>query len=276
MDRIGIIGFGNMGQAIAGQLKGKYPLKVFDRDKEKTRNLSGIGTARDCAELTLESEVILLAVKPQDFDHLLREIKNFVKEKLIISVAAGVGTAHIEKYLGNVRLIRVMPNLGAKIGESVTCLCQGAFATEADLEFSRQLFYNLGVVRQVPESLMHAATAICGSGPAYVFDFIESNSIDQDNIPQHAKEDMVKRLEQAAETIGFGHEDAVFLSFHTVNASINLLKKTKLPAGELKKQVTSKGGTTEKALEALRKGGSWEEAAVAALKRAEELSRHTK
>ena len=59
MDRIGIIGFGNMGQAIAGQLKGKYPLKVFDRDKEKTRNLSGIGTARDCAELTLESEVIL-------------------------------------------------------------------------------------------------------------------------------------------------------------------------------------------------------------------------
>ncbi|MDP2941603.1 MAG: pyrroline-5-carboxylate reductase [Candidatus Omnitrophota bacterium] len=273
MERIGIIGYGNMGAAIAQAIKAKYRLLVFDKDKQKTANLNGIGVAATGADLVRQSEVILLAVKPQDFEHALREIKNCLKDQLIISIAAGISTKHIEKNLGNIRAIRVMPNLGAKIRESVTCLCAGVFATEEDLEFAQQLFYDLGVVHLIPEGLMNAATAICGSGPAYVFDFIEGNSLGQDNIPQHAKEDMVKRLEQAAEAVGFSHEDALFLSFNTVNSSISLLQKSKLPAGELKKQVASKGGTTEKALEVLAKGGSWEEAALAALKRAEELSK---
>ncbi len=272
MDKIGIIGYGNMGAAIAGAIKEKYRLMVFDKDKQKTANLSGIGVAATAVDLAQQSEVILLAVKPQDFEHVLREIKNCLKDQLVISIAAGVSTKHIEKYLGNIRVIRLMPNLGAKIRESVTCLCSGAFATEEDLEFAQQLFYDLGVVHLIPEVLMNAATAICGSGPAYVFDFVATNSFEQNYIPQHTKEDMVKRLQQAAEAVGFSHEDALFLSFNTVNSSISLLQKSKLPAGELKKQVASKGGTTEKALEALAKGGSWEEAALAALKRAEELS----
>ncbi len=175
--------------------------------------------------------------------------------------------------MGNARVIRVMPNIGVKIGESVTCLCQGTFVTSGDLAFAEEIFYYMGITKAIEEKMMNAATAICGSGPAYIFDFIETNSLDPDNMPEHARHDMMKRLEKAARGVGFSAEDAAFLAANTVNTSISLMHKTKMLAAELKKQVASKGGTTEKALEVLRKGGSWEEAAKAALERAEELSK---
>jgi pyrroline-5-carboxylate reductase len=262
-----------MGSAIAEGLKTKYRLLVFDKDKAKTQILSGIQVTLGIKDLADKTEVMILAVKPQDYAHLLKEIKGLAKGKLIISIAAGMSTQYIEKNLGDIRLIRAMPNLAVKIGESVTCLARGAFASEEDLEFAQQLFYYLGVSRQIPEELMNAATAICGSGPAYIFDFVETNSLDVNNIPPHTKIDFIKRLEQAAESLGFSHEDATFLAFNTVNSSLNLLKKTKFLPAELKKQVASKGGTTQKALEVLAKGGSWEEAALAACRRSEELSK---
>lgn len=268
---IGIIGYGNMGAAIAAMLKSKYRVIVFDKDSTKTKGVSDIQAAAGITDLAKDSKVIILAVKPQDFDHLLREMKNSFAGKLLISIAAGVSTRHIEAALKGARVIRAMPNLGVRIAESVTCFCRGANASGDDLDFARQLFYYLGVARQIPESLMNAATAICGSAPAYCFNFIAGNNFDPQNIPQHAQQDMCKRLERAAEAVGFACEEAVFLSMNTVNSSINLLKKTKISAAELIRQVTSKGGTTEKALEVINKGGSWEEAALAALKRAEEL-----
>jgi len=120
---------------------------------------------------------------------------------------------------------------------------------------------------------MNAATAISGSGPGYVFYFIENNALDPKNIPEHSRHDMMRRLEKAAEALGFESEDASFLAANTVNASISLLKETGFKPEELRLQVSSKGGTTEAGLEVLRKGGSWEEAALFALKRAEELSK---
>lgn len=270
---IGIIGFGNMGSAIAEQLKSKYQICVFDKDKNKTKNILDLQVVKDNADLVNRVDTVILAVKPQDVDGVLKEIKSNVKDKLIISIAAGISTEYIEKRLGQVRIIRAMPNIGIKIGESVTCLCRGVFVTESDLDFAKELFYYLGIDKEIEEKLMNAATAISGSGPAYIFDFIESNLIDPNNIAQHLKQDIIKRLAQAAESIGFNHEDAIFLAVNTTNTSINLIKKTKISPAELKKQVTSKGGTTEAALEALHKGGSWEEVAKAALKRAEELSR---
>ena len=268
---IGIIGCGNMGAAIAAALKDKFPLIVFDKDLGQTKGFLDIRVACSVSVLAQQSETFILAVKPQDFDHLLREIKNYFAGKLLISIAAGVSTRHIEAALKGARVIRAMPNLSVRIGESVTCFCRGANASDEDLDFAQQLFYYLGVERQIPESLMNAATAICGSGPAYCFDFIAGNNFGPQDIPQHAQQDMCKRLERAAEEVGFGRDEAVFLAINTVNSSINLLKKTKLSAGELIRQVASKGGTTEKALEVLKNGGSWEEAALAALKRAEEL-----
>ncbi|MDD5505731.1 MAG: pyrroline-5-carboxylate reductase [Candidatus Omnitrophica bacterium] len=276
LKKIGIIGFGNMGSVIARRLsaqKDEYEVFVFDKEKSKLANLSGIKAAKDARDLAAQAEVIVLAVKPQDFNHVLKEVKGSTGNKLIVSIAAGISTSRIEKLLGQVRVIRVMPNIGAKVGESVTCLCKGALATDDDLELAQELFYYLGAVRTIDESMMNGATAISGSGPAYVFYFIENSTLDPENIPEHARHDMMRRLEKAAEGLGFSTEDAAFLAANTTNAAISLLRKTKLPAPELRKQVTSKGGTTEAALEILTRGGSWEEAAQAALKRAQDLAR---
>jgi len=276
LKKIGIIGFGTMGSIIAQKLASQeveFEVFVFDKDKGKTENALGLKVADNIGDLALAVETIILAVKPQDFDHVLKELKNKVSKKLIISIAAGIPTRHIEKILNDVHTVRVMPNIGAKIEESVSCLSKGAFATDEDLEFTQELFYYLGVTRIIDESLMNAATAISGSGPAYIFDFIENNNIDYKNMPEHAWHDMMRRLEKAAENLGFAKEDAAFLAANTTNTSISLLKKTKLPPQELRKQVTSKGGTTEAALVILHKGGSWDEAAQAALRRAEELTK---
>jgi pyrroline-5-carboxylate reductase len=273
--KIGIIGYGNMGSAIAQNLASQineFSVTVFDKDKSKLTKYAGINLAKDIKELLSKSDIIVLAVKPQDFDHALREVKSLAAGKLIISIAAGISTKHIEKAIPGARVIRVMPNIGAKISESVTCLCKGAFSTDEDLELAQELFSFLGSVRLIDEDMMNAATAISGSGPAYVFYFLENSELDPENLPEHARRDMMRRLEKAAEELGFSNEDAAFLAANTVNSSINLLHKTKISAQELRKQVTSKGGTTEAALEILFKGGSWDEAAQAAQKRAKELS----
>lgn len=271
--KIGIIGFGNMGSAIAGQLKSRYDIHIFDKDTNRTAGISGVNIAGNVRNLVDSVEVLILAVKPQDFDSVLGQIKGLTKDKLIISIAAGISTAYIEKALGRVRVIRAMPNIGVKIGESVTCLTLCSFATESDLAFAQELFYYMGTTKAIEERMMNAATAISGSGPGYIFDFLWSNSIDVNNISQETRHDLALRLEKAAEGLGFNHEDAVFLAVNTVNSSINLAKKTKVVPAELRKQVASKGGTTEAGLLALNKTGSWEDAARAALRRAEELSK---
>jgi len=274
-NKVGVIGLGTMGSVIAKRLaeeNGEYKVFAFDKDKKKGDVSIFPFLAKDIPSLARAVDTVILAVKPQDIGHLLRDLKGRVNDKLIISIAAGISTKYIEKSLGNIRAIRSMPNICAKIGESVTCLCKGSFATESDLDSAREIFYYLGTARNIDEGLMDAATAISGSGPGYIYYFIENNSLDPDNIPEHSRHDMMRRLEKAAEALGFENEDAAFLAANTVNASINLLKATGLAPQELRAQVTSKGGTTEAGLEVLRKGGSWEEAAKMALKRAQELA----
>jgi pyrroline-5-carboxylate reductase len=267
-----------MGSIIAQKLsqrKDEYAVIVFDKDKVKLNNLNGVKIAENVQELLERVDTVVLAIKPQDFDHLLKEIKKFVNGKLIISIAAGISAGHIERILGNVRVIRVMPNIAARIEESVTCLCGGSFAKGEDIDIAQEIFYFLGTTRVIEEKMMNAATAISGSGPAYVFYFLENSIFEPENIPEHARHDMMRRLEKAAQDLGFDLETAAFLAANTVNASISLLHKTKMPAQELRAQVTSKGGTTEAAINILSKGGSWEEAAQAALKRADELAKRS-
>ena len=278
LHKIGIIGFGNMGSIIAHKLAAQtneYEVRVFEKDKSKTVSVKGIIFSDDILNLILRVDTVILAIKPQDFDRLLKELKGRILDKLIISIAAGISTQHIEKFLGNVRVIRVMPNIAARIAESVTCICKGNFASDDDLESAKEIFNYLGTVRSINEEMMNAATAISGSGPGYIFNFIENSELDAYNIPEHARHDMMRRLEKAAEGVGFDTEDAAFLAANTVNASISLLKSAKLTPEELRLQVTSKGGTTEAGLGVLRKGGSWEEAAKSALKRAQELSKRS-
>ncbi len=275
MDRntIGVIGCGNMGSSIIEQIKAFYSIYVFDKDKAKLKNLSQVHTANTNRELAGLVDVILLAVKPQDFDYVLDDIKDDSKEKLMISIAAGIDTAYIERKLNAARVIRAMPNIGVKIGESVTSLCKGSLTSDKDLEYAKNLFEHFGNTKVIAENMINAATAISGSGPAYIFYTYEEDLKKPDKISDKTKNEIVERLKSAAMAVGFKSDMAIFFAVSTTNCSIDLVKKTKIAPSDLRIQVTSKGGTTEAALEILKNGLSWDDAARAALNRANELSK---
>lgn len=274
MDRtIGIIGFGNMGSAIAEQLKSKCEIWTFDKDVNKTKDLKGINVAESNKDLINRVNTVILAVKPQYFENLLSEIKDNIKDKLVISIAAGITTGYIEKFLGQIKAIRVMPNIGAKIGQAESSLCKGRHANNNDLNFAKDLFNYIGKTWIMEERMIDAATAISGSGPAYIYYDMEIKKIDPLNVPENIKQEYIKRLEKAAESVGFDSQTAMALAVSTTGTSIQLTAVTGIPPAELRRQVTSKGGTTEAALEILTAGGSWEQAAEAAKKRAQELSK---
>jgi len=270
--KIGIIGCGNMGSAIGEQLTShQYEIWVFDKDATKTDNLLGVKIAKNNSDLVNNVDTVILAVKPQDFDNLLDEIKDCTKEKLIISIAAGITTNYIEKRFNNVRVVRVMPNMPARIGKGMSCLCKGKFITDEDLNFSKKLFEILGETLILNEDMMDAATAISGSGPGYFYDLGENKSMSE--IKKFANSNFIPDLTASAESIGFSSEQAKLLVNVTAAGSLALLQMGDASPSELKKQITSKGGTTEAALKVLHNGGSLKEAVRAARDRAKELSR---
>ncbi|MBU2541012.1 MAG: pyrroline-5-carboxylate reductase [Candidatus Omnitrophica bacterium] len=246
---IGIIGFGNMGSAIAEQLKDKYQIFVFDKDENKTRDLSSIYVSRDIDSLLARVDTVILAVKPQDFDALVSKIKDLLANKLVVSIAAGISTEYIQKELGKVRIIRSMPNLPAKIGRGMICICRGQYATGNDLKFARELFLNLGTILEVDESMMDSATAISGSGPGFLYAFLENREKSQ--WPDFLKEKFIPKLSESALKAGFRQEEAKILANHTACGSLALLEQTGLGPQDLRMQVTSKGGTTEAGLKKL-------------------------
>lgn len=274
-ETIGIIGFGNMGSAIAERIKeGPYSVTVFDKDNMKTSGLFHINAVDNLKNLISGSRVIILAVKPQDFGVVLLEMKKyFSADKLIITIAAGKSTADIEKALGSVRVIRVMPNIALKIGQAESALSKGKYAQDTDLGFARELFNRLGKTWVIAEEMINAATAIIGSGPAYIYYDMENNNISPENVTEELKEEYTGQLKKAAESLGFDSGIALEFALSTTVSSINLAKMTKISVDRLRAQVTSKRGTTEAAVGVLAKDGSWSDAAKAAVIRAEELAR---
>ncbi|MCM8771399.1 MAG: pyrroline-5-carboxylate reductase [Candidatus Omnitrophica bacterium] len=268
---LGIIGFGNMGQAIAERLRKKYKIFVFDKDKGKLKKIKGIRLAQDNIDLVNKSEIIILAVKPQDFEGVLNEIKDYVKRKLLISIAAGITTQYIEKRLGKVRIIRTMPNLAIKIGKGLVCLCRGRYAKKKDLDFTKKLFSNLGKTLVMKEDLLDAVTAISGSGPGFFYDLIEGRPLKEIN--NYLENVFVPTLALCAKAVGFNSQVSQTLAQSTARGSLAFLKKTRLSPAKLKKCVASAGGTTEAGLMVLHRGGSLIQAVRAALRRAGELSR---
>ena len=269
--KIGIIGFGNMGQAIAERIKAKYKVWVFDKDKNKTKNIRGINVADNSIDLVNKVPTIILAVKPQDFDVVLNEINSHLNDQLIISIAAGITTTYIEKILGNLRVIRAMPNMPAKIGKGITCLCKGKFTSEGDLQFTKKLFDNLGETLVLKEDMMDAATAISGSGPGFWCEFIENKP--EDEWESYSQNELIPQFSSAAESIGFTKKEAGLLAKATVMGSLVTVQSSGEKPLKFKWSIASKGGTTEAALEVLHRGGTLVEAVKAALRRAKELSR---
>lgn len=270
---IGIIGFGNMGSAIAERIKSKYKILVFDIDRAKTENIRGVKVAQDIISLIEAVDVVILAVKPQDFHNILDEIKGAVTGKLIISIAAGISTRYIEKYLGAARIVRVMPNLPVRIGKGMSCIAKGKFSKDKDLKLTEEIFNKVGKTLLIAERLMDAATAVSGSGPGFYFDFIDAKQDEHKRDRKDILEEFILLLGTAAKKVGFTSSDGEILANTTGMASEFMVVHTKASPSELKSQVASKGGTTEAGLEVLHKGGSLEDAVKAALRRARELSK---
>lgn len=273
MEKVGIIGCGNMGRAIAERIKDKYTVTVFDKDQSKLSGLENISVAHALVQLAAEAQIIILAVKPQDFDFVLKEIKPLLNGKLIITIAAGITTKFIQSYCQETTcVIRVMPNMPAQIGRGVSVIYRGQACTENNSNLTWQLahdiFSNLGSVLPVDkEEVINAATAISGSGPAFFCHYV----LQKNKKPQALRDEFVELLTQSAVNLGFDILEARVLSEGTVDGTIAILIEKNLTCDQLIKMVASKGGTTEAGLAALNSGSTLKEATEKAFKRAGEL-----
>ena len=264
--KIGIIGCGNMGEAIFSHLANvcekstKLMVSEYDaarRDYIQTKYK--IIVEIDNNVVVKYSDVIILAVKPQDFAGTLEKevCCGLSKDKLLISIAAGITTKYIEDIVGkDIPVVRAMPNMTARIGEGVTSISAGASAGAKEMKLAKEIFNTIGEVVEVEEKLVDAVTAVSGSGPAYFFYLIES-------------------LIEAAEKSGLDKISARKLVLKTALGSAKLLEALKEDPRELRKKVTSKGGTTEAAFKIFESKKFKDiviDAVNAARKRSEELS----
>jgi len=260
---IGIIGGGNMGAAIIGSIYKKYNVGVCEQDKKKSGNLKRkfkivVG---DLETIVNKSQVIILAVKPQNFEDVLSQVKKYIsKDKLVISIAAGITTKYIEKLLDvkkKIKVIRSMPNLPAQVNCGITAICKGRYATRNDLIAASDVFKNIGKTIILDEKYIDSVTAVSGSGPAYVFLFVEC-------------------MMKAAQSLGFKKDKARLLVMETLKGSLKLLEERNVEPKVLRSQVTSKGGTTQAAMDVFLKNGIdtvFEKAIKRAQKRAKELAK---
>jgi pyrroline-5-carboxylate reductase len=261
MTKIGIIGGGNMGAAILAGIRGSYKICVCECDQRRRRYLRQKFqiTVKDLKIVAGCCDAVILAVKPQDFDEVLCALKDSRKEdQLVISIAAGITCRYIEKRLGpGIRVVRTMPNLPAQVGQGMTAVCAGKSATRSDLQKACRIFNGIGQTVVVEEKWMDAVTAVSGSGPAYVFLFAEC-------------------MEKAARSLGLHTALARHLVVQTLKGSMCLLEQSGEDAEVLRRRVTSKGGTTQAALEVFERdkvAQIFQKALAAAAGRSRELSR---
>jgi len=267
MDNITItfIGGGNMGRAlIGGLIAGGTPaanIHVADPSEEQRQSLAdelGVGVHAYNAEAAKAADVIVVAVKPQVMDDVLASLSETIKaETLVISVAAGMPIERIKKGLGgHDRIVRAMPNTPALYQAGMTGLVAAEGVTDADRQRAGEVLEAAGEVAWVDkEALMDVVTAVSGSGPAYFFSLVE-------------------HLTAAGARAGLPEETAARLARQTAYGAGVMLSKSDIEASELRRRVTSPGGTTAAALESLA-GNQFErivdEAVQAAVKRGREL-----
>ncbi|HET8999289.1 MAG TPA: pyrroline-5-carboxylate reductase [bacterium] len=243
---VGMIGAGNMAEAL---LRGAFdatiltPAQILVTNKSNDERLARLGrawpvrTTRDKAHLVAESDVLVLAVKPHDMSTVLTEIAPHIGTRhLVVSVAAGISTETIERRLGEVPVIRAMPNTSTAVRASATAIAAGRHATAGHLAMAREFFEAVGWVGVVPESLLDVVTAVSGSGPAYVYALAEA-------------------LVESGERAGLPRDLAQVLVAQTVLGAGKMLTETGDGPGVLRGRVTSPGGTTMAGLEALEQGG---------------------
>jgi pyrroline-5-carboxylate reductase len=240
--KIGFIGCGRMGSALLEGALGANIVTapdvwIFDPYPGATEAAAekfGVTVAANNSEVTRECDMVLLACKPFHVVDILHEISDELpKNTVILSIAAGVTLAKMEASCPEgTRIIRVMPNTPSLIGDGASGMAAGTCASETDLSAARQLLESVGIVEILTETQLDAVTGLSGSGPAYVYTFIESLAA------QAVKE-------------GLSEDTALRLATKTVIGAGRMVETTGLAPATLRDQVTSPGGTALAGLAAL-------------------------
>jgi pyrroline-5-carboxylate reductase len=243
--KIAIIGGGKMGGILArGLISGKIisprSMTVTDIDPARLDDLRTslkVQVSADNKKAVKDADIIILAVKPQNFPQTLKEIRPVTtKTKIIISIAAGITTDFIEKALpGGTRVLRAMPNVNALAGEGAAAISAGKFAKKDDVLYALAILNAVGLAVEVDEKLMDAVTGLSGSGPAYCFVMIEA-------------------LADAGVQLGLPRDLAEKLAAQTMLGSARLCLESRQHPAQLKNMVTSPGGTTAAGLKVLEEG----------------------
>jgi pyrroline-5-carboxylate reductase len=263
--KLGIIGCGNMGEALlAGLLKknvfDKKNITVSEKQEQRLQSLknkySQIAFVRDNRSLVKNSSVIILAVKPQDMETLLKEISPFLTAShLIISIAAGIKISFIEKIVKKtLPTVRVMSNLPALVGEGMSVYSISKTVSREDEQIVEEIFGSVGKVLKLEEDKLDAVTALSGSGPAYI---------------SYMLEEMVK----AGCELGLTEEQSKIISLQTlVGTTTTFTTETYETFRTFREKITSPKGTTEAALKVLM-DAKWKEVFNQAIKKAEQRSK---
>jgi pyrroline-5-carboxylate reductase len=264
--KVAIVGGGKIGESLlAGLISSGWreprDVVVTGRREERVRELEeryGVHGTLSNAEAVSGASLVVVAVKPQDFDVLLGEIGGLLTpEQTVLSVAAAIPTAQIESRIAaGVPVVRAMPNAAALVHEGMAGVCAGAHAADEHLALAEEVLTHLGAVARVPERYMDAVTAVSGSGPAYFALLAEA-------------------MIEAGILLGLGRETSTQLVVQTMLGTARLLRDEKIHPVELREAVTSPGGTTIQAIRELEQAGvraAFLNAIQAAMERSRELA----
>src|SRR5919109_3366386 len=264
--RVAILGAGTIGESLLrGLLSGRWrepgEIVATVRDEEQARELEqrhGVRVTLSNEEAVAGAALVVIAVKPQDFDALLGEIGSLLSpEQTVLSVVAAIQTSALERQITpGVPVVRAMPNRPATVHEGIAGICAGAHAGEAHLRLAEEALGHLGTVVQIPERYMDAVTAVSGSGPAYFALLAEA-------------------MIEAGILLGLSREDTTELVVQTMLGTAKLLRDEKMHPVELRENVTSPGGTTIVAIRELERAGvraAFLNAIQAAMERGRELA----
>lgn len=266
MKKIGFIGAGNMATAIIkgliSQNNGKAAyINVFDISEDKCNEMRNNGVnICDCSkDVVKESDIIVLAVKPQNYSEVLESLRDTVtSEKTFVSIAAGISIGFVQNKLGcKCPIVRVMPNTPLLLKKGASALCPSENITEENKQIVYDMFAGSGVCEYITEEHMNEIISVNGSSPAYIYLF-------------------AKAMADYAQSKGIPYEKAMNLVCATLEGSAAMLRESGDSADVLIEKVSSKGGTTIEALEKLREHHFYDtiqEAMQACTNRAEELGK---
>ena len=261
--KYGFIGAGNMGGAIlrgalAGGALAASETAVFGVRKEKLANTAselGIAPYTDVKEIVRDCKILIFGFKPQMFDEVVPEIAEaYTADKVVVSMAAGISMAYIEKYLGkSAKVVRIMPNTPALVGAGMTSVSRNSNVTDEELADVKRIFDALGRASEVPEDMIHTVIGVSGSSPAFTYMYIDA-------------------LAKEAESGGMESEKALEFAAQAVLGAAKMVLETGVSPEQLRINVCSPGGTTIEGVEKLRELG-FEETARAGARAAVEKSK---